>query len=155
ESTQGKEVGQVLRSPQPQLRGRERVQPQQVVPALERVATEPVDVEPSAPGDEDALPTTLDVVHTLEEVAPGAILVDLVENPEITRGQFSTQDALAVLGDVPVQVAGRRTWKTQRQSRLAHLAGTGNKDHLPAQVLCDLRPEVSGPRRHGASVDFF
>ena len=142
------------RRTQPQLRRRERVQPQQVVAALQRVAAEAVEVEPSAAGDEDALSAPTAVVQTLEIVAPAPVLVELVEHPELRGRQLPTQDALAVPGNVPVEVPGPSTGQAQRERRLADLARPGDEDHLPAQIFAELRQEVAS-YDHGNSVREF
>jgi hypothetical protein len=81
------------------------MQAQMEVAALERIAAEAVEIQPCRAGDEGALFRSARVVQPLQVNAPAAELVDLVEEPEVARGQRVPEDRLAVRGDVLVQLA--------------------------------------------------
>lgn len=63
-----------------------------------------VEIQAGGTRDQDALSVRSPVMDALEPVAPAAVLVDLIEGPEPTRGELTPEDPLAVLGDVPAQV---------------------------------------------------
>ncbi len=65
------------------LREGEWMQAQEVVPPLQGVAAERVEIETGAPPDENAALGAELVVHAFQEVAPPAVLVELVEDPEV------------------------------------------------------------------------
>ena len=54
-----------------------------MIAALERIAAEPVEVEPAAAGHENPLAGSARVEEALQVVAPPVVLVDLVEDPEL------------------------------------------------------------------------
>ncbi len=81
-----------------------------MVPTLKSVSAEAVEVESSAPGDEDLVLPSRVVVEALEVVAPGSVLVKLVEDEKARRRQLPPQDGFPMLGDVPVQIA-LPTWR--------------------------------------------
>ena len=153
ESSEGQEVGHGRLRVDAELRHRELVEPEEVVAALQRVAAEAVEIEAGAARDQDPLARAPPVVQTLEPVPPAAVLVDLVEHPELRDRQLAPQDALAVLGHVPVEVPGLGTGDAPGQGRLADLPRSGDEDHLPRQVRLDLGHEI--PRGHGSRVEHF
>jgi len=72
------------------------------------------------------------------------VLVNLVEDQELDRGKLPLQDSLAVLGDVPVEVAaGRLAEECPGEGGLAHLPGPADEDHLAAEIPADLGGQVS------------
>ncbi len=130
--------------------GGQWVQAKEMEAALERVAAEPVGVEPGASDHED--PTLCRgpcVVQSFEVVPPVPVLVDLVEDPETAGREFAPQNVLAILRDVPVEVAIVRAGQAAGKRRLADLPGAGDEDHLPLEVSLDLIRQVPGCGRHG------
>src|ERR1700693_3290441 len=105
------------------------MEPQVVVASLERIATEAVEVQTSAPRDQDALAPARRVVQALEEVAPGAVLVDLVEEPRLRRRQLAPEDRIPVGRNIEVEVSSGITDDHLAELRLAHLSWTADKDH--------------------------
>jgi hypothetical protein len=51
------------------------------------------------------------VAEPLQVIAPAAVLVDLVEDPQRPCGQFALEDPLPLRCDVPVEVRGARDGK--------------------------------------------
>jgi hypothetical protein len=84
----------------------EGVQAQVEVAPLQRVAAETVQVQTRRPGDQNALVPAMLVEQALQVVAPTPKLVDLVEEPEITRRQLVAQDRPPVGPDVVVELTG-------------------------------------------------
>jgi hypothetical protein len=148
EPPERQEVGQLLPGSQRQFGGRERVEAEEMVAALQRIASEPVQVQAPAARHQDALPGPAAVVDALEVVPPPPVLVDFVEHPEASARQAPPQDPFAVLRDVPVQVPGAAAGKREREGGLADLARPRHEDHLARQVLGDLRREVARLHRH-------
>lgn len=119
---------------------------------LQGVATVAIEVEPRASRDEDLLAATAIVEEPFEQASPAPVLVHLVENPEQARWHLSPQQPVAVLRDVPVQVAFPRVEQAPRKRGFSDLAGAGDEDHLPAEVGEDLSLQVSDQISHGHSV---
>jgi len=113
-----------------------------MVTALQRIAAEAVQVEPPAAGDEDLLAARPAVVEPLQVIAPAAVLVDLVEDPQPSRRQLAAQDVLAVRGDVPVQVGRACARQAERERGLADLARSGDERHLAREVGAQRGGEV-------------
>ena len=80
------ELLQIAGRAQAQLGHGEGMQAQEVIAALQRVAAEAVEVEARAARDQDALAAAPAVVEALQVPAPGAVLVDLVEDPQPRGG---------------------------------------------------------------------
>jgi hypothetical protein len=78
--------------------------------------------------------------------------VELVEHPQLRGGQLATENAFAMFGDIPVQVARHSSWKALGECGLPDLSRTGNEDHLLGQIASDLGHEVTGQRRHRSSL---
>jgi hypothetical protein len=98
--------------------GGEGVQPREVIAPLEGVAAEAVEVEPRAARDEDALSPAPAVVEALEEAAPRAVLVDLVEHPQARRRELAAQDPI---------------WAARYRGRAG--MGTGHCDFRPRSKI--------------------
>ena len=154
-AAQVEEILQLRRLRQAQFRDRQRMQAKQVVAALERIASKAVEVQPRTSGDENLLPARAAIEQPLEEISPGAVLVELVEDPQLRGGQLATKNAFAMLGDIPVQVAGDSPWKALGESGLADLSRTRDEDHLLRQVATDLGREVTGERALPDSMTIF
>ena len=122
------------------------MQPEQVVAALQGLATEAIEVESPAAGHQDALAAAAAVVEALEIVPPAPVPVDFVEHPERRRRELAAEDPLAALGHVPVQVALRGARDVERQRGLSDLTRPGDEDHLAGQVAGDLTQQVTGGR---------
>ena len=172
EAAEPQQVVEFAGLPQPEFRGGQGVQAEEMEAALQRIAAEAVGVEPGAAGHQDAspdlggggsldgwaaaapgsrgLPGNTRVVETLQVVPPVPVLVDLVEHPQAGGGKLAPQDAFPVLRDVPVEVAGLGTGQAAGESRLSDLAGAGDKDHLPLEVSLDLVRQVPGCCCHDA-----
>ena len=131
------------------LGDRKRVETKEVISPLKGVAPVPKQLEPAAPRDEDLLPLRPGIVEALQEVAPPAILVDLVEDPEGRGRQLSPEDALPVGLDVPAQIAPGSTGQAPRERRLPDLPRPGNEHHLPVKVAPRLRRKIAGCDGHG------
>jgi len=78
--------------------------------------------------------------------------VELVEHPQLRGGEFATEDALAVFGDIPVQVSRLRSGQAFGEGCLADLARSGHENHLLGEVASDLRHQVPGERGHEHTV---
>jgi len=128
------------------------MQAQQVVAALQRIAAVAVEVEPRAPGDQNALAARPAVERPLEKAAPGPVLVNLVEDPQAPGGQFAPQDPLAVRGDVPVEIARGGAGQGSRKRGLADLARPGDERHLARQVAPQLGQKIAGGPGHADNV---
>jgi hypothetical protein len=81
--------------------------------------------------------------------------VELVEDPQLRGGQLAAENALAVLGDVPIQVAGDSSWKPLGERGLPDLSRTRDEDHLLRQIASELGHEVAAERGHLASLWLF
>lgn len=92
------------RGRQTQFGGRERVEPQQVITALQRIAAETIEIKAPASGDQNLLPSRSLVEQSFEVVPPLAIFVELVEDPELRHRQLPAEDPLAVLRGVPAEI---------------------------------------------------
>ena len=146
---------QPLRVGDAELGHRQRMQAQQVVAALQGVAAVAVVVEPAAAGHQDARAAAA-VVDALEEPAPAVELVQLVEDQQRRVREPAAQDRVAVVGDVPVQVARRVRQQAARQRGLAHLPRAGDEDHLPRQIGPDAVGQITPQRgRHRTDADDF
>ena len=108
-----------------------------MIAPLERVTAVAVEVEARAPRDEDPLSAPACVVQPFQEPAPRAVLVDLVEDPEFGDWKLASQNSLAMLRDVPAQLAGLCAGQRSRERRLAHLSGAADEDHSLFQVVID------------------
>ena len=138
-----------------ELGDRQRVQAQQVVASLQGVAAVTVVVEPAAAGDENAGPV-LAVVEALEKAAPPVELVQLVEDQHRRVRQAAAQDRVAVIRDVPAQIARRVREQAARQGGLAHLPGTRDEHHLPFQIAADLAGQIAPEEcRHRCDASIF
>ena len=149
---EAQQLGQAGGSVDPHLGDRERMQPQEVVPALKRVAAETEQLESAASRHEHALVFPTRVVEAFEEAPPSSVLVYLVKDPKIGGRELSAQDALPVLVRVPVQIALIRTWQAPRQRGLAHLAWAGHEHHLAFQIKANLISKVSLKELHAAEI---
>src|SRR5207249_2180831 len=96
----------------------ERVEAQEVVATLQGLPSVSIEVEPRAAGDEDLLPLGTAVEHALEKASPAAVLVELVEDEPACDRKLAPQDALAIAGHVPVEVADTRARQDARPLRL-------------------------------------
>jgi hypothetical protein len=88
--------------------------------------------------------------QALEEISPGAVLMELVEDPKLRGGQLATKNAFAMFGDVPVQISGLPAGQVFGESGLADLSWPGDEDHLFGQIAPDLGQEITGERGHPA-----
>jgi hypothetical protein len=61
----------------------------------------PCNASPQTKVDNNCMAGAAGVVQPLQEIAPAAVLVDFIENPESAAGQFSGQDPGTMLGAVP------------------------------------------------------
>ena len=131
------------------------MQAQQVVAALQRIAAKAVHVEACAPGHQDPDAPRSRVIQALEVVAPAPVLVDLVEHPQSGRRQLAAEDALAMLCNVPVEVAGSRVRQRERKRGLADLTWPSYKHHLPGEIPPDLWREIAKPVGHVVMLSVF
>ena len=126
----------------------EGVESEQMVTTLQGIATEPIEIQPGAAGHQNALTTRSAVVETLEVIAPPAVLVNLVEDPERRWRQLAPEDPFPILRDVPAEIAGCGTGQTLGQRRLADLTRSRDEHHLLGEISTDLGLEVSAAGRH-------
>ena len=148
EASQIEEPGESRGVGDAELGDRQRVQPQVMVAALQRVAAVAIEIESTAAGHENprAVPP---VVQSLEKGAPAVELVQLVESEHLHRRQTAAQDRVAMLRDVPAQVAGRVREHLARQGRLADLTRPRDEHHLPLEIGTDLIGQGAGKQgRH-------
>jgi hypothetical protein len=66
-------------------------------------------------------------------------------------GKLAPQDALAVLGSVPVQISRAGAGKRQRKRGLPYLPWTGDEDHLAREVAPNLGCQVTWDQ-HAATL---
>ena len=126
-----------------------------MVTTLQGLPPVSVEVEPRAAGDEDLLALGAPVEHALEKASPAAVLVELVEDEPACDRKLAPQDALAIAGHVPVEVADTRARQGSGERGLPDLPRTGDEDHLAAQIPHDLGREVPAVDRHGRTVLVF
>src|SRR6185437_9224327 len=119
-----------------------------MVAALQRIASKAIKVQTGAAGHEDPLSASATVIKTLEIVSPAAVLVDLIEYPKPSGWQLSFENPLAILRDVPIEVAGGAAVQGARESRLPHLPRASHEYHLVRKVPADLRQKVARYSRH-------
>src|SRR5579883_2871826 len=150
ETAQGEQLQQSVGAPQAQLGNRQRMKTQKMVATLQRVASEAIKVQPGAARDEDPPSARPPVIEALEIVPPTPVLVDLIEYPEFSGRQLTFENPLAILRDVPIEVARRPAAEGACESRLTDLARAGNEHHLTREILADLRQEVARDLRHNA-----
>src|SRR5688500_3549335 len=86
------EILQLRRLGQVQFRDRQGMQAQQVVAALERIASKAVEVQSRTASDQDLLTARAAIEQPFEEIPPGAVLMEFVEYPQLRGGQFATED---------------------------------------------------------------
>jgi hypothetical protein len=124
----------------------------QVITALERIASEAIKIQPRTAGDENPLTAGPAIEQTLEEIPPGALLVELVEHPQLCGGQLAAENTFAMFGDIPVQVARHCSWKALGECGLPDLSRTRDEDHLFDQIASDLGHKVASERGHMPSL---
>ncbi len=148
------EVEQVdeSRLPLAELREGERMESQQVIAPLQRVAAVTIEIEPAAAGGQNLLTFRTPVEEALQKAAPGAPLMDLVEDPDPACRQLALQNALAVGSNVPVEVARASARQASGEGGLPNLPRPGEEDHLPFEVGRDLRREVPLARAHAGRL---
>jgi len=95
------------------------------------------------------------VEHAFEKPSPTAVLVRLVDDEPAGHRQLAAEDALAIPGHVPVEVAHARARKRPGQRRLPDLSRPRDEDHLAPKVTQDLRCEVPAADRHAWRDWFF
>lgn len=110
ESPERQERPEVVRSPDAEFTHGERVQAQQMITSLQRLAAEAIEIQLPAARNQNLLALVAPVVQTLQVVAPAAVLVEFIEHPEPGRRKLSPENPLAVRHDVPVEVAGPSSW---------------------------------------------
>src|SRR5258708_1384802 len=119
------------------------MEPQIVVASLQRITTEAVEIQARASRHQDALAPASRVVQAFEVVAPGAVLLDLVEKPRCRRRQLALEDRIAVSRNVEVEVGGRIADDHLAELCLAHLPRPADEDHLAREILLDRRLEIT------------
>ena len=124
------------------------MKPQQMVATLQRVASEAIKVQPRAARYQNALSASATVIETLQVVSPAAVLVDLIEYPKPSGWQLSFENSLAILRDIPIEVAGRTAVQRARERGLTDLTRAGNEYHLLREIPADLRQKVTRDPRH-------
>ena len=78
---------------------------QHVISPLKGITAEAIEIQPGAAGHQYFSAALSMVVDAFEPIAPRSVFMDLVENPQRGTGQLAFEDALAVFGDVPTQIA--------------------------------------------------
>ena len=80
------------------------MKPKEMVSTLERIPSEPIDVETGAPDDENPPAAAGKINQAFQIIAPGAISMDFVENHSPARREFATEDPFSVFGDIPIEI---------------------------------------------------
>jgi hypothetical protein len=114
------------------------MQPMKKIAPLKRVAAAPVKVKTRASGNEYFGTSVMLIVEPLEKISPFAIFVNLIQSPYFCVGRpLFSENPLPVFVNIPVEVGIGRN-NMPGQSGLAHLPGTGKKNHLLGKILPDL-----------------
>src|SRR5688500_4109335 len=103
------------------------MQEKQVVAALEGIASITVEVEFRTSGDENPLAARAAVELARDEISAVSVLVELVEHPQFGGRQLTTQNPLAMFGNIPVQVACYSFWKALGERGLPDLPRPGDE----------------------------
>ena len=148
------ELAEIRRALDAQLCDGQRVHPERMVAALQRIAAEAVEVELGAARDQDLLAGLLVVVETLQVVPPFAVLVQLVERPQLRYRKLTAEDAIAVLRHIPRQVAALAAGQRARERRLPDLPRARDEDHLPAEIPLHGAREIATMPRHPPMLAF-
>ncbi len=124
------------------------MQTQQMISPLQGIAPESIQIEPPASSHQDLLSARAPIENPLQIVPPTAVLVDLIEDPQLSRRQFTPEYPLAIRGDIPVEIPGSGPCDLPRQRRLAHLPGSRDENHLSGKILPDLWQQISRQAGH-------
>ena len=114
-----------------------------VVPPLQRVSAKAIQIKPGASGDEHAPLSAELVKDSLEEVAPASVFVQFVEHPHLAVRQLALENALALGGDIPVQISRRIGEERLREGGFPNLSRSTEEDHFLVKIGCDLGFQIS------------
>jgi hypothetical protein len=124
-----------------------------MVSALERIPSEPIDIEAGASDDEDPPAAAGKVDQPLKIISPGTVFVDFVEDNRPSGGELATQDPFAMFRHVPVEIILFSRDEAAGQCGLSNLPRPGDEDHFMSQISLHLVGQVT--RFHGELILLF
>src|SRR3972149_3703612 len=104
-----------------------------MISSLQRVTSAPNQIQSCAAGYENSPNVLIFIIEAFKEIAPVLVFVNFIENPNGRFRVSSTQNALPILGIIPIEI-GILGGELQRESRLAYLARAANKNQFLGQI---------------------